>query len=213
MRFASAFRLDPPPGTEARANTEGDERMSTPADRTTRAAPRAGGSSRPAGPSRPERGIGAARIQCPRPAFRPGRDDALATMPVPQPWKWNRPPGRRVWPSGFAGECREVRDIRLTRIRQVRAHPVLQSLFHAECFGAVCCVIAGHAAGVTARDEIGRLFPAGLGLTGAQRGAAVARSWILWKNKRRPRPQWQAWKMPPSAGRERIAWSAGCWAG
>ena len=81
------------------ANTEGDERMSTPANHTTRAAPRAGGSSRPAGPSRPERGIGAARIECPRPAFRPGPDDALATMSVPQPWKWNRLPGCRVWPA------------------------------------------------------------------------------------------------------------------
>ena len=42
VRFASSSRLDPPPGTEARANTEGDERMSTPANHTTRAAPRAG---------------------------------------------------------------------------------------------------------------------------------------------------------------------------
>ncbi len=69
---------------------------------------------------------------------------------------------------------------------------VLQSPFHAECFGAACCVIAGHTAGVTARDEIGRLFPAGPRLAGVQRGAAVARSWILWKNKRWPRPQWPA---------------------
>ena len=30
-----------------------------------------------------------------------GRDDALATMSVPQPWKWDGPPGCRVWPSGL----------------------------------------------------------------------------------------------------------------
>jgi hypothetical protein len=52
------------------------------------------------------------------------------------------------------------------RVQPEIAHHVLQSLFHAECFGTARCVIAGHAAGVTVRDEIGRLFPAGLRLTG-----------------------------------------------
>lgn len=37
VRLAPLTRLDLPPGTEARANTEGDEHVSSPADHTTRA--------------------------------------------------------------------------------------------------------------------------------------------------------------------------------
>jgi hypothetical protein len=37
VRFAPLARSDLPPGTEARANTEGDEHVSSPADHTTRA--------------------------------------------------------------------------------------------------------------------------------------------------------------------------------
>jgi alpha-beta hydrolase superfamily lysophospholipase len=37
VKFAPVPLLDRPPGTKARANTEGDERMSTPADHTRRA--------------------------------------------------------------------------------------------------------------------------------------------------------------------------------
>ena len=53
---------------------------------------------------------------------------------------------------------------------------VLQSLFHVECSGVACSVTAWYAAGVTVSSGSGA---AAAGGAGVQRGAAVARSWIL----------------------------------
>src|SRR6266702_3947221 len=62
--------------------------------------------------------------------------------------------------------------IPLTMTTPSSAH-VLQLPFHVECLVAACSVTGRHAPDVTVCNGNGRL------LRGAQRGAAVARSWIL----------------------------------